>query len=271
MNLSRMLAARAAEGRPVRVALIGAGKFRLDVSHPGPAHDRRAGGGHRRSRPGARRRTLATCGWPDGQSAASSLDEAMESGATHVTDDLARVLADARIEVVIEATGDPAVGIRHALAVIEAGKHLVMVNVEADVLAGPLLARRFADAGLVYSMAYGDQPALVCELVNWARACGLEVVAAGKGTKYLPEYHTSTPGSVWDHYGLTPRQAAADGLNPKMFNSCLDGTKSAIEMAAVANATDLSVPKNGLMFPPVGCDYLAQCLKPTADGRPVAG
>src|SRR4029077_14287132 len=128
-------------------------------------------------------------------------------------------------------------------------KHIVMVNVEADALAGPLLARRAAQAGIVYSLAYGDQPALICELVDWARAAGFEVVAAGKGTKYLPAYHASTPDTVWGHYGLSPEQARLGGMNPQMFNSFLDGTKSAIEMAAVANATGLSPAADGLSFP----------------------
>src|SRR5690606_25067532 len=99
------------------------------------------------------------------------------------------------------------------------GRHVVMVNVEADALAGPLLAERARAAGVVYSLAYGDQPALVCEMVDWARAAGFEVVAAGKGTKYLPAYHASTPETVWGHYGLTAEQAKAGGMNPQMFNS----------------------------------------------------
>ncbi len=104
---------------------------------------------------------------------------------------------------------------------------------------------------MVYSLAYGDQPALICELVDWARACGFRVLAAGKGTKYLPEYHASTPATVWGYYGLTEEQARIGGMNPQMFNSFLDGTKSGIEMAAVANATGLTVPADGLGFPPL--------------------
>ena len=92
-------------------------------------------------------------------------------------------------------------------------------------------------------MAYGDQPALVAEMVDWARAAGFTVAAAGKGTKYLPLYHTVTPDDVWTHYGLTPEEAKAAGMNPQMFNSFLDGTKSAIEMAAIANACGLEVPR----------------------------
>src|SRR5438270_4571897 len=170
------------------------------------------------------------------------------------------------VDVVVEATGSPAAGIAHARAAVAAGKHIVMVNVEADVLAGPLLAAEARSKGVVYSLAYGDQPALTCELVDWARACGFEVVAAGKGTKYLPAYHAVTPDEVWAHYGLTPDEARRGGMNPQMFNSFLDGTKSAIEMAAIANATGLDVPSDGLGFPPCGVDDLPTVLRPRADG-----
>jgi predicted homoserine dehydrogenase-like protein len=170
------------------------------------------------------------------------------------------------VEVVVEATGSPAAGIAHARAAIAAGKHIVMVNVEADVLAGPLLAAEARAAGVVYSMAYGDQPALVAEMVDWARASGFRVVAAGKGTKYLPAYHEVTPDDVWSHYGLTSEAAAAAGMNPQMFNSFLDGTKSAIEMAAIANACGLDVPSAGLTFPPCGVDDLPHVLRPRAAG-----
>jgi predicted homoserine dehydrogenase-like protein len=113
----------------------------------------------------------------------------------------------------------------------------------------PALARaQGARAGVIYSMAYGDQPALIAEMVDWARSAGFTVAAAGKGTKYLPAYHTVTPDGVWEHYGLTAAEAKRAGMNSQMFNSFLDGTKSAIEMAAVANACDLDVPHDGLAF-----------------------
>ena len=119
---------------------------------------------------------------------------------------------------------------------------------------------------MVYSLAYGDQPALICELVDWARACGFRVIAAGKGTKYLPEYHASTPETVWGYYGLTAEQARIGRMNPQMFNSFLDGTKSGIEMAAVANATGLTPPPDGLAFPPCGTHDLADVLRPGKAG-----
>ena len=184
-----------------------------------------------------------------------------------MTDDTDAVLAAGEVEIVIDATGHPAAGIRHVLACCTHGKHIVMVNVEADALAGPLLAQRAREAGIVYSLAYGDQPALICEMVDWCRTAGFEVVAAGKGTKYLPEYHASTPATVWPHYGFTPEMVAAGDFNAQMFNSFLDGTKSAIEMAAVANAADLTpAPRRPRTFPPCGVDDLPRMLKPRDEG-----
>src|SRR4051794_27849999 len=254
MNLHRLLNARRAAGKPVRVALIGAGKFGsmflsqvphtpgLDVPVIVDLDPERA------------REACRTVGW-----------DQTRISATRFTDQGAAATSDG-IEVVVEATGNPAVGIRHARAAIAAGKHIVMVNVEADVLAGPLLADEARRAGVVYSLAYGDQPALTAEMVDWARACGFRVVAAGKGTKYLPAYHDVTPADVWSHYGLTAAEAQSAGMNPQMFNSFLDGTKSAIEMAAIANATGLDVPSQGLLFPPCGVDDLPHVMRPRESG-----
>src|ERR1700730_14551175 len=250
MNLHRLLQQRAASGKPVRVGLIGAGKFGsmflnqvptmagLEVSIIADLDPERA------------RNACRTVGW-----------EAARIARTRFVTSGAEACADPDVEVIVEATGSPPAGIAHARATIAAGKHIVMVNVEADVLAGPLLAEEARRKGVVYSLAYGDQPALTCELVHWARACGFEVVAAGKGTKYLPAYHRVTPDDVWGHYGLTPEEAWAGGMNPQMFNSFLDGTKSAIEMAAIANATGLGVPRDGLSFPPCGVDDLPEVLR----------
>ncbi|HEX4884529.1 MAG TPA: Gfo/Idh/MocA family oxidoreductase, partial [Casimicrobiaceae bacterium] len=269
MNLHRMLLERQRTGRPVRVALIGAGKFGsmylAQAKHTPGIHVVAVAD----LAPDRAKASLARTGWPAERLAARSLAEAARSGTTCVTDDTPSVIASADVDVVIDATGSPAAGIRHVLACCRHGKHVVMVNVEADALAGPLLARRAREAGIVYSLAYGDQPALICEMVDWARAAGFEVVAAGKGTKYLPAYHASTPATVWPHYGFTPEMVAAGDFNAQMFNSFLDGTKSAIEMAAVANATGLAAP-DGLAFPPCGVDDLARVLRPRADGGQLA-
>jgi len=255
MNLSTLAAEAASLNRPIRVGLIGAGKFGSMFLSQVP--------------------TITGLE----VSVIAELDHArMIAACTAVGWDLARIDAVAYeesgaelamrddVDVVIEATGNPRAGTEHALAAIKAGKHVVMVNVEADVLVGPLLTHKARAAGVCYSMAYGDQPALVSEMVDWARAAGFDVTAAGKGTKYLPIYHTVTPDNVWDYYGLTADQAQAAGMNPQMFNSFLDGTKSSIEMVAIANACGLDVPTSGLSFPPCGVDDLAHILRPKEFG-----
>jgi predicted homoserine dehydrogenase-like protein len=255
MNLQALLAARVEAGKPVRVGLVGAGKFGsmflaqvpsikgLEVTRICDRDLDRA------------KAACRTVGWDEARIARTQFSA---RGRDACTDD--------RVEVVVEATGDPGAGIAHALLAIEARKPIVMVNVEADALAGPWLAGKARSAGTIYSLAYGDQPALIAEMVDWARAAGFIVAAAGKGTKYLPDYHAVTPDGVWEHYGLTAAQARQAGMNSQMFNSFLDGTKSAIEMAAVANACDLDVPQDGLLFPPCGADALATVLRPKAIG-----
>ncbi len=260
MNLSSLLAAQSMAGKPVRCGLIGAGKFGsmflsqvptikgLEVIAIADLNIDNA------------KAACARVGWQEDRIKAVRF---LESGAD--------LCALDQLDVVIEATGNPLAGVEHALAAIEHGKHIVMVNVEADVLCGPALAVRAKQAGTVYSMAYGDQPALVSEMVDWARASGFRVQAAGKGTKYLPAYHDVTPDGVWQHYGLSAQQAREAGMNPQMFNSFLDGTKSAIEMSAIANACDLSVAPDGLQFPPCGVDDLAQILCPRTQGGQADG
>ncbi|MCB1751376.1 MAG: flagellar biosynthesis protein FlgA [Gammaproteobacteria bacterium] len=266
MNLHRLLQERATSDKPLRVGLIGAGKFGTMFL----AQARQMPGVHLLGvadlAPERASESLRRIGYPAEQIAARSLGEAVDKGTTWVGEDASALLAHSALDIAIEATGIPAAGTAHAFEAIAHGKHIIMVNVEADVLVGPLLARRAREAGVVYSLAYGDQPALIAEQVDWARACGLEVIAAGKGTKYLPAYHTSTPETVWEHYGLTSEEARQGGMNPQMFNSFLDGTKSAIEMAAVANATGLSPAPGGLSFPPCGVDDLASVLRPAAEG-----
>ncbi|MDQ3558082.1 MAG: flagellar biosynthesis protein FlgA [Pseudomonadota bacterium] len=260
MNLHQLAQQRAERCGPIGVALIGAGKFGsmfLAQTPMMPGLAVRAIADLYPDRIPARLRGL---GWDERRIRAVAL-----------TDSAAEAIGRDDVDVVIEATGDPIAGIAHALQMIAARKHLVMVNVEADALAGPALARRAREAGAVYSLAYGDQPALIAEQVDWARACGFRVAAAGKGTKYLPAYHASTPDTVWSHYGLSSEEARAAGMNSQMFNSFLDGTKSAIEMAAVANACRLDVPEDGLEFPPCGADELARVLGPRLISRATGG
>lgn len=262
MMLIDQLQQRQADGKPIRVGLIGAGKFgSMYLSQA-----RRTPGIHLIGiadlSPERARNALQRVGWSPEQYAARSFDEAVRNQSTYIQDDAQALISNDQVDVIIDATGSPAAGIRHALLCCEHRKHIIMVNVEADVLAGPLLARKAAEAGIVYTMAYGDQPALIVELVDWARTSGFEVVCAGKGTKYLPAYHTSTPDTVWGYYGFSEEQVGSGDFNAQMFNSFLDGTKSALEMAAVSNATGLTPAPTGLAFPPCGVDDLPTLLRP---------
>jgi len=266
MSLHLALARRAAEGRPIRVGLIGAGKFGSMYLAQAPRTPGVHVVGIADLDPDAARRNLARVGWADERTRAAGLDTALRDGSTHVGDDWRALVAHPAVDVVVESTGAPLAAVDHILAAFAARKHVVNVTVEADALCGPLLAARAASAGVLYSLAYGDQPALVCDLVDWARTCGFPVVAAGRGHKWLPHFAQSTPETVWGHYGLTPEQAARGGLNPKMFNSFLDGSKPAIESTAVANATGLAVPTTGLLYPPASIADIPFVTRPRSEG-----
>ncbi|WGR92595.1 Gfo/Idh/MocA family oxidoreductase [Bradyrhizobium sp. ISRA443] len=266
MNLHRMLLERKAADKPITIGLIGAGKFGLmflsqvrqtDGMHLVGVADLNT----------ARARSQLKLGcWPEEQYAATSIDDALKHGRTIVTDNADALITHPAIEVIIEATGDPGAGIRFAIKAIENGKHIVMVNVEADAVAGPILARKARQAGVVYSLAWGDQPALIADHVDWARAAGFKVVAAGKGTRYHPTYHQSTPDTVWDILDKYMKIKDRNSINPKMFNSFVDGTKSGIEMTAVCNATGLHAQSEGLSFPPATRFEHAEICKPKSDG-----
>jgi predicted homoserine dehydrogenase-like protein len=266
MSLHAKLLKRQAEGRPVRVGLIGAGKFGSMYLAQVP----RTPGVHLVAiadlSPDNARTNLARVGWQPQRSAAASIDEALKTGATHLGEDWQALVRHPAIDVVVECTGHPIAAVEHCLQAFAHRKHVVNVTVEADAFCGPLLARRAEEAGVVYSLAFGDQPALICDLVDWARTCGFPVVAAGRGHKWLPHFCESTPETVWGFYGLTPEQAARGGLNPKMFNSFLDGSKPSIESTAVANATGLAVPSDGLLYPPASIADIPQVTRPRAEG-----
>jgi predicted homoserine dehydrogenase-like protein len=266
LNLHTKLRERAAAGRPLRIGLVGAGKFGTMFL----AQLRRLPGMHLVGiadlSPDAARRNLARVGWSPEACGARTLDEAARHGTTHVGDDWQVLVAHLAIDIVVECTGHPLAAVDHILGAFAHGKHVVNVTVEADALCGPALARRASAAGLIYSLAYGDQPALICELVDWARTAGFPVVAAGRGHKWLPAFADSTPDTVWGHYGLDPEQARVGGLNPKMFNSFLDGSKPAIECTAVCNATGLLPPPDGLQYPPASIDEIPCVCRPIAEG-----
>ncbi|HAS18921.1 MAG: Gfo/Idh/MocA family oxidoreductase [Burkholderiales bacterium] len=266
MNLYSKLQLRAAAGNPLRVVVIGAGKFAsmyLAQVHKTPGiHVAAIADINPENALG----NLHRIGWPQARYQARSMDEAIKSDSTWVTDNWEVVVADPRIDIVIEATGNPAAAVEHILGALSHQKHVINVTVEADALCGPYLAEFARAKDVIYSLAYGDQPALICDLVDWARAAGFNVVAAGRGHKWMPHFMQSTPETVWGYYGLTPEQAERGGLNPKMFNSFLDGSKPAIESAAVCNATGLSAPPNGLEYPSGSIDDIPNLMRPKSVG-----
>jgi len=255
MNLYSKLKEREVQNKPLRVGLIGAGKFAAMYLAQVPRT------------PGIRlvmiadlapanaRTNLERVGWSPAAVAA-----------TPIIEDWQKLVAHPEIDIVIEATGNPVAAVEHILSAFKYGKHVVNVTVEADAFCGPILAERARHAGVVYSLAYGDQPAIICDLVDWARAAGFPVVAAGRGHKWLPHFAQSTPETVWGYYGLSPEQAKLGGLNPKMFNSFLDGSKPAIESSAVCNATGLTPAPDGLAFPSCSIENLPSLMKPRDEG-----
>ncbi len=266
MSLFQKLQKRAEQNKPVRVGLIGAGKFGSMYLSQMPQTPGVSVAGVVDLSPSRARSNLLKVGWSEANISSTSLDDAIRDGTTYVSDDWEGLVKHPAIDVVVESTGSPPEAVEHILASFANGKHVVNVTVEADAFCGPLLAQRATSAGVVYSLAFGDQPALICDLVDWARTCGFPVVAAGRGHKWLPHFSESTPETVWEHYGLTPEQAQRGGLNPKMFNSFLDGSKPAIESTAVANATGLTVPSDGLLYPPGSIADIPSITRPRNEG-----
>lgn len=267
MNLHALLTERDAAARPIRIGLIGSGRF-------GTMYLAQA-----RNTPGIHIAGIADINVARAQGAfdlvgragdyVDDVETALATGATAIVGDSA-ALFDADLDVIVEATGNPIVGIAHALRAIETGKHIIMVTVEADALAGPALAARAKAAGVVYSLAYGDQPALIWELVDWARTSGFDVVCAGKGAKYLPHYHEMNPDNVWENWEFSKELTDSGQLNPYMHTSFRDGTKAAIEMAAVANAAGLVPSDEGLTFTPGDLEEIATVCRPAAVGGVLA-
>ena len=266
MSLHKKLQQLAANNQAIRVGLVGAGKFGSMYLAQLPNTPGVHLAGIADLSPAGAKRNLARVGWNDQQFNAASFDDALKTGRTCVSEDWEALVKHPAIDVIVECTGHPIAAVDHCLLAFSYGKHVVNVTVEADAFCGPLLARKAAEAGVVYSLAFGDQPALICDLVDWARTCGFPVVAAGRGHKWLPHFSESTPDTVWGYYGLTPEQARRGGLNPKMFNSFLDGSKPSIECAAVANATGLSVPSNGLLYPPASIEDIPYVTRPVSEG-----
>src|SRR6185369_14107007 len=251
MNLYSKLQER--KDNPIRIGLIGAGKFAAMYLAQVPRTPGVELVAIADLSPANAKENLKRVGWDPAR-------------IPPITEDWQKLVANPQVDIIVEATGNPPAAVEHALAAFKHGKHVVMVTVEADAFCGPLLAKKAAEAGVVYSLAYGDQPALICDLVDWARAAGFPVVAAGRGHKWLPHYSQSTPDTVWGYYGLTPEQAQAGGLNPKMFNSFLDVSLTAMETTAVCNATGLTPAPDGLAYPAGSVDEIPSLMRPVSEG-----
>ena len=271
MSLYRKLLRLQESATPIRVGMVGAGKFGSMFL----AQTRKIPGiqivGIADLSVARARSNLEFIGWPADALTARSAEEAAKTGGICLTEGATSLTTSPFIDVMIESTGDPVAAVNHIVSSFDHGKDVVNVTVEADSYCGAGLAKRARDAGVLYSLAYGDQPALAVELVDWARCCGFHVMAAGRGHKWQPHYRLSTPETVWDYWGLSAEQAKRGRLNPKMFNSFLDGSKPAIESAAIANATGLSVPAGGLAFPAGDVEAIPELMRPRDEGGALEG
>jgi predicted homoserine dehydrogenase-like protein len=250
---SAQLARRAAEENPIRVGIIGAGKFGaglvaqisrmqgMQVSVIADLDTERA------------RNAYVVSGVPveDIRSVqkGSGIDDAIRAGRPAICEDGRAVAEAEQVDVVVEATGVPDVGARLAYHSISQGKHLVMVNVEADVTVGASLRRLADSAGVVYTLVDGDQPGSTMNIVDWARTLGFEIVAAGRGTILYADDPQATPESVPERFGFSPETLERRTINLKMFNSFRDGTKAQVEMTALANMTGLPPDVRGMHEP----------------------
>jgi predicted homoserine dehydrogenase-like protein len=269
MDLHNQLLEREREGRPIRVGVIGAGRFGtmyLAQAHTTPGIHIVAIADINLARA---RGALELVEWPADEVAGSVADALASRRSLALVEDANELFVEG-IDVIIEATGNPIVGVAHAQKAIDARQHVVMVTVEADPLAGPALRERARKAGVVYTLAYGDQPAVIWELIDWARTSGFEVVCAGKGAKFLPHYHEMNPDNVWENWEYPKELTDSGQLNPRMYTSFRDGTKAAIEMAAVANAARLIPSDDGLTFTPGTQEEIASVCRPRSEGGVLA-
>ncbi|MBV1704570.1 MAG: homoserine dehydrogenase [Hyphomicrobiales bacterium] len=218
-------------------------------------------------RPEAARAATRLSGRDDGDVVvagdSSAVDRAIEAGKVAIVEDHRAMCGAGRIDVVIDATGNPNAGTLVALEAMRNGKHVVMLSVEADITVGRLLREEADRAGVVYTGAAGDEPAATVELVGFAQALGFEIVCAGKG-KNNPLKFDATP----DAYEA---EARARDMNARMLVEFVDGSKTMIEMTAVANATGLVPDVPGMHGPAATREELASTLCTKADGGILSG
>ncbi len=256
--ISELLAQREAESNPVRVGIIGTGKFGAGLvaqisQMKGMVTAAIADINARNARyaytsSGVDSHEIRTAETGD------ELEDAVGAGKPVIVEDGMALTDCESIDVIVESTGLPEVGARHAFRALSNGKHVVMVNVEADVTVGPFLRRTADAAGVVYTMVDGDQPAVTWNIIEWARSLGLEIVAAGRGTIYYADDFEGTPETAATRFGFTEEHIERRTINLKMFNSFRDGTKAQVEMTALANAAGLEPDVRGMHEPSVNLE-----------------
>ena len=195
-----------------------------------------------------------------------AIDEAIRAGKPAITEDALALVRAELVDVVVEATGVPTVGARHAYEAIANGKHVVMVNVEADVTVGAILRRHADSAGVVYTMVDGDQPGVTMNIVDWALALGFEIVAAGRGTIYLDDDFEGTPDTVPERFGFSEEMLERRTINLKMYNTFRDGTKAQVEMTALANAAGLVPDVRGMHEPSANLEDIPRLFSLREEG-----
>ncbi len=261
-GLAADLAAREAEGNPVRIGIVGAGEMGTDLvtavaRMPGveiaAIADRRLAGAPRAIEiAGHAREKGKICDSP------TAMMTAIDKGQIAITRDANDVVSNERVDVIIDATGRPAAGAEIGLTAIENGKHLVMMNVEADVTIGPYLKNKAEQQGVVYTIGAGDEPSSTMELINFVTALGYPVVAAGKGKN-----NAFNIEAVPDDYR---QEAERRDMNPRMLVEFVDGSKTMVEMACIANATGLVPDIPGMHGPDCSLPELQNVLCPVEDG-----
>jgi len=261
-GLARDLAARAETGKPIRIGLVGAGEMGTDIVSRVAHMNGIKIGVISELRPGAARRSVEIAYGSDEQSVeVSNSDQAnaaMEQGKIALTDNVDALLDAGLVDVVVDATGIPAVGAEIGLTAMERGKHLVMMNVEADVTIGSYLRAEADRLGVIYSLGAGDEPSSCMELIEFVSAMGHRIVSAGKG-KNNPLNIDATPDVYAD-------EAMRRNMNPRMLVEFIDGSKTMVEMAAIANATGLLPDKPGMHGPACSREDLNKVLVPESAG-----
>ena len=247
---------------PVTIGLAGAGQMGTDIVVQTALMTGVRVGAIAANGPRRPMEAIAMAGYDAGHGVVAgspaAIDAAIEAGRIAVTDDIEALCASGRVDVIVDATGSPEVGTRLALLAIENGKHIVMLNVEADITVGRLLARKAKAAGVVYTGSAGDEPAATLELIAFAQSLGMEVVAAGKG-KNNPLRHDAVPEEYEE-------EARARNMNARMLVEFIDGSKTMVEMTAIGNSTGLVPDVPGMHGPEATLDNLAQILCCEEDG-----